>query len=89
MSFPDESIRNVGEQDSIKPFSPTSSEHEKLIGDDKVCKLKKSIYGLPQSSRNWYMKIKGELETFGLKQLASDNCVFIKSDNQTVLILCM
>ncbi|GFX43548.1 retrovirus-related Pol polyprotein from transposon TNT 1-94 [Trichonephila clavipes] len=33
--------------------------YEKLIGDDKVCKLKKSIYGLPQSGRNWYMKIKG------------------------------
>ncbi|GFT10124.1 retrovirus-related Pol polyprotein from transposon TNT 1-94 [Trichonephila clavipes] len=63
--------------------------YEKLIGDDKVCKLKKSIYGLPQSGRNWYTKIKGELENFGLKQLASDNCVFIKSVNQSVLILCM
>ncbi|GFU61113.1 retrovirus-related Pol polyprotein from transposon RE2 [Trichonephila clavipes] len=63
--------------------------YEKLIGDDKVCKLNKSIYGLPQSGRNWYMKIKGELENFGLKQLASDNCVFIKSVNQSVLILCM
>ncbi|GFU59006.1 retrovirus-related Pol polyprotein from transposon TNT 1-94 [Trichonephila clavipes] len=63
--------------------------YEKLIGDDKVCKLKRSIYGLPQSGRNWYMKIKGELENFGLKQLASDNCVFIKSVNQSVLILCM
>ncbi|GFX15248.1 retrovirus-related Pol polyprotein from transposon TNT 1-94 [Trichonephila clavipes] len=63
--------------------------YEKLIGDDKVCKLKKSIYGLSQSGRNWYMKIKGELENFGLKQLASDNCVFIKSVNQSVLIQCM
>ncbi|GFU34167.1 retrovirus-related Pol polyprotein from transposon TNT 1-94 [Trichonephila clavipes] len=63
--------------------------YEKLIGDDKVCKLKRNIYGLPQSGRNWYMKIKGELENFGLKQLASDNCVFIKSVNQSVLILCM
>ncbi|GFW84383.1 retrovirus-related Pol polyprotein from transposon TNT 1-94 [Trichonephila clavipes] len=63
--------------------------YEELIGDDKVCKLKKSIYGLPQSGRNWYMKIKGELENFGLKQLASDNGVFIKSDNQSVLILYM
>ncbi|GFX71486.1 retrovirus-related Pol polyprotein from transposon RE2 [Trichonephila clavipes] len=63
--------------------------YEKLIGDDKVCKLKRSIYGLSQSVRNWYMKIKGELENFGLKQLASDNCVFIKSVNQSVLILCM
>ncbi|GFT33127.1 retrovirus-related Pol polyprotein from transposon TNT 1-94 [Trichonephila clavipes] len=27
--------------------------YEKLIGDDKVRKLKKSIYGSPQSGRNW------------------------------------
>ncbi|GFW29485.1 retrovirus-related Pol polyprotein from transposon RE2 [Trichonephila clavipes] len=67
----------------------TPPGYEKLIGDDKVCKLKKSIYGLPQSGRNWYMKIKGELENFGLKRLASDNCVFIKSVDQSVLILCM
>ncbi|GBM49558.1 Retrovirus-related Pol polyprotein from transposon TNT 1-94, partial [Araneus ventricosus] len=62
---------------------------ERLVGDGKVCKLKRSIYGLPQSGRNWYMKIKSELEKFGLTQLASDNCVFIKSDGQNMLLLCM
>ncbi|GBM62170.1 Retrovirus-related Pol polyprotein from transposon TNT 1-94 [Araneus ventricosus] len=60
---------------------------ERLIGDEKVCKLKRSIYGLPQSGRNWYMKIKSELEKFGLTQLASDNFVFIKSDGQNMLLL--
>ncbi|GBM40519.1 Retrovirus-related Pol polyprotein from transposon RE1 [Araneus ventricosus] len=62
---------------------------ERLVGDEKVCKLKRSIYGLPQSGRNWYMKIKSELEKFGLTQLASDICVFIKSDGQNMLLLCM
>ncbi|GBN88543.1 Retrovirus-related Pol polyprotein from transposon TNT 1-94, partial [Araneus ventricosus] len=62
---------------------------ERLVEDGKVCKLKRSIYGLPQSGRNWYMKIKSELEKFGLTQLASDNCVFIKSDGQNMLLLCM
>ncbi|GBM88941.1 Retrovirus-related Pol polyprotein from transposon TNT 1-94 [Araneus ventricosus] len=65
------------------------SGFERLVGDGKVCKLKRSIYGLPQSGRNWYMKIKSELEKFGLTQLASDNCVFIKSDGQNMLLLCM
>ncbi|GBN23739.1 Retrovirus-related Pol polyprotein from transposon TNT 1-94, partial [Araneus ventricosus] len=62
---------------------------ERLVGDGKVCKLKRSIYGLPQSGRNWYMKIKSELEKFGLTQLASDSCVFIKSVGQNMLLLCM
>ncbi|GBN13319.1 Retrovirus-related Pol polyprotein from transposon TNT 1-94 [Araneus ventricosus] len=62
---------------------------ERLVGDEKVCKLKRSSYGLPQSGKNWYMKIKSELEKFGLTQLASDNCVFIKSDGQNMLLLCM
>ncbi|GFW28258.1 transposable element Tcb2 transposase [Trichonephila clavipes] len=31
MSFLDESIRNVGERDSSKPFSPTSSEHSSQL----------------------------------------------------------
>nr|GBN20086.1 Retrovirus-related Pol polyprotein from transposon TNT 1-94 [Araneus ventricosus] len=62
---------------------------DRLVGDGKVCKLKRSIYGLPQSGRNWYMKIKSELEKSGLMQLASDNCVFIKSDGQNMLLLCM
>jgi hypothetical protein len=63
--------------------------YEDLIGDEKVCKLKKSIYGLPQSGRNWYMKIKCELENLGLIQLASDNCVFMKADSKNIFILCM
>ncbi|GFV63452.1 retrovirus-related Pol polyprotein from transposon TNT 1-94 [Trichonephila clavipes] len=57
----------------------------KLIGHDKVCKLK-IVFMVPQSCRHWYMKIKDELENFGLKQLASGNCVFIKSDNQSVIL---
>lgn len=34
---------------------------EERFGIGKVCKLKRSIYGLPQSGRNWYFKLKEEL----------------------------
>ncbi|GFS69978.1 retrovirus-related Pol polyprotein from transposon TNT 1-94 [Trichonephila clavipes] len=40
------------ELDSGDGVCVTLPGYEKLIGDDKVCKLKKSIYGLPQSGRN-------------------------------------
>ncbi|GBM30854.1 Retrovirus-related Pol polyprotein from transposon TNT 1-94 [Araneus ventricosus] len=43
--------------------------------EGKVYRLKKSIYGPPQSGRNWYFKLKSELERIGLKEIASDNYV--------------
>lgn len=49
---------------------------EERFDNGKVCKLKRSIYGLPQSGRNWYFKLKEELLKNGLKPLASESCIF-------------
>lgn len=46
-------------------------------GSDRVCKLKRSIYGLKQSSRNWNMMLNRALMEFGLKRLISDQCVYV------------
>ncbi|UYV74425.1 K02A2.6-like, partial [Cordylochernes scorpioides] len=43
---------------------------------NKVCKLNKSIYGLPQSGRSWYEKFSQVLHDCGLKKLKSDPCLF-------------
>ncbi|UYV83036.1 hypothetical protein LAZ67_22001876 [Cordylochernes scorpioides] len=43
---------------------------------NKVCKLNKSIYGLPQSGRSWYEKFSQVLHDCGLEKLKSDPCVF-------------
>ncbi|UYV61181.1 hypothetical protein LAZ67_1003719 [Cordylochernes scorpioides] len=43
---------------------------------NKVCKLIKSIYGLPQSGRSWYEKFSQVLHDCGLKKLKSDPCLF-------------
>lgn len=55
---------------------------EERFEDGKVCKLKRSLYGLPQSGRNWYYKLKEELFKNGLKPLASESCIFI-NNNET------
>ncbi|UYV69328.1 hypothetical protein LAZ67_6003255, partial [Cordylochernes scorpioides] len=43
---------------------------------NKVCKLNKSIYGLPISGRSWYEKFSQVLHDCGLEKLKSDPCLF-------------
>lgn len=43
---------------------------------DKVCKLRKSLYGLKQSGRQWHATLDEELQRFGLKPTKSDPCVY-------------
>lgn len=47
-----------------------------------MCKLRKALYGLPQSGRNWYYKLKDELIKNGLKPLASENCIFTNTNEK-------
>lgn len=56
--------------------------------DDKsgrVCKLKKSIYGLKQSGREWNMKLNAKLLLFGFKRSRSDPCIYYNEDGTLVL----
>ena len=41
-----------------------------------VCKLKKSLYGLKQSARQWNRKFTDALRSLGLEAAASDPCLF-------------
>jgi hypothetical protein len=44
-----------------------------------VCRLKKSLYGLKQSPRNWWRLISGFLiDTLGFTATVSDPCLFVK-----------
>ena len=45
------------------------------------CRLKKSIYGLKQTSRQWYLKFDQTIRNFGIKENVEDNCVYTKFKN--------
>jgi len=53
------------------------------------CKLKKSIYGLKQASRQWYLKFDEVIRRFGFKENAVDNCIYVKFKGSkfTILVL--
>lgn len=41
-----------------------------------MCRLKKAIYGLKQSDRNWNKQLENKLKSFGLKKSRIDPCVY-------------
>ena len=53
----------------------------------KVCKLKRSIYGLKQASRQWNLKFHQDMLKDGFTMMEEDHCVFIKRLNSHFIIL--
>lgn len=52
-----------------------------------VCKLKKSLYGLKQASRQWYDKLSKTLITKGYSRSANDYSLFIKKSSTSMVII--
>nr|CAE05252.2 OSJNBb0115I09.14 [Oryza sativa Japonica Group] len=55
--------------------------------DHLACKLKKSIYGLKQASRQWYLKFDEIIKRFGFKENEVDNCIYINTKGGKFIIL--
>ena len=60
------------------PPGYTTKEGEHLP-PNAVCKLQKSLYGLKQASRQWFLKFRGTLLTLGFQQSNSDHTLFIRN----------
>jgi hypothetical protein len=55
--------------------------------NSKIVKLKKSIYGLKQSSRNWFLKFRGTILEYGFEQSSADPCMFTKQEGDDLLTI--
>lgn len=56
-------------------------------GQNLVCRLNRSLYGLKQSPRCWNEKFVKFLNKFSFQSLESDKCVFIGTVNEDILYL--
>ena len=52
-----------------------------------VCKLNRSIYGLNQASRQWYLKFDLVISGFGFKENQVDECVYMKLEGKNFIFL--
>ena len=43
---------------------------------NRVCKLKRSIYGLKQASRSWNLRFDEAVKVFGFRKNATEPCVY-------------
>lgn len=68
------------------------SQPEEFIqkgSENKVCLLKKAIYGLKQASRMWNKRIHTVLIELGLQQSEHEPCVYFKISDDKVLIVAL
>ncbi|GJW02983.1 retrotransposon protein, putative, ty1-copia subclass [Tanacetum coccineum] len=54
---------------------------------NRVCKLKRSIYGLKQASRLWNKRFNDEIMKFGFTQNRDEPCVYLKASGSNVTFL--
>jgi hypothetical protein len=57
------------------------------VEHSNVVKLKKSIYGLKQSSRNWFLKFVQTILEYGFIESHADSCLFTKKEGNDLLII--
>ncbi|RVW98913.1 Retrovirus-related Pol polyprotein from transposon TNT 1-94 [Vitis vinifera] len=66
----------------VQPENFESNDSKQL-----VCRLKRSIYGLKQASRQWYRKFDQVITSFGFKENTVDQCIYLKFSGNKFIIL--
>lgn len=75
---------NVDQMDAVTAFLQGNLSEEIYMEQPdgfndrsgRVCRLKKTIYGLKQNGREWNKQLKNTLKSFGLKNSRTDPCIY-------------
>jgi Reverse transcriptase (RNA-dependent DNA polymerase)./Integrase core domain. len=74
-----------------KNYSEIRIKAEKMLQElkigDKVCLLKKSLYGLRQAGRSWHEKLDEMLRNFGAISTNADPCVYYTGQGEDILLI--
>ena len=55
--------------------------------EGKVCRLKRFICGLKQSSISWYLRFHEAITSFGLSTVSNDHCIYVKGSTEGIIFL--
>ena len=75
-----------GELDELIYMQPPEGFGEG-IKDGQVCLLKKSLYGLKQSPRQWYKRFDKYMLDIGFNRSSHDGCVYFKLTDDSMVYL--
>jgi transposase InsO family protein len=70
-------------------FMKQAPGFEDKTEDGLVCKLKKSLYGLKQSPRQWYKLLDKFLRDKGYRRSDVDPCIYVKGDDKDVIMIAL
>ena len=60
---------------------------EEVGKEHMACKLQKSIYGLKQTSKQWYLKFDEVVTANGFKENIFDQCIYMKVSGSKYIFL--
>lgn len=75
------------EEDVWVQQAPGFEETHPETGKPQVLKLRKSLYGLRQSPRNWNSTFARAIESIGFSPIFSDPCVYVYGSGDTYVVL--
>ena len=70
-------------EEEIFMYQPQDFEKD---GENFVCKLLKSLYGLKQAAKNWADLTSDLFQAANFAQLSCDPCIFIKKEGDAIVV---